>query len=177
VGSTTTGDPAGRAGTQVPPGIGLGAVLALTASMLVSCAGAHVSPLQPPPYRARVDAPYDVAWKALVSALARENFPLRVVARDSGVVSTDDVVTPIGLYADCGRRGSDRIEGEALVLFTVFAQSDGRGTDLLINSKMRTQGHRTGSSGKLKPTPVYQCASTGRFEANLVDAVRAGARP
>jgi hypothetical protein len=37
---------------------------------------------------------------------------------------------------------------------------------------MRTQAHRKGSSGKLKPTPVYACASTGRFEANLIDAVR-----
>lgn len=25
---------------------------------------------------------------------------------------------------------------------------------------------------KLRPGPVYQCASTGRFEANLLDAVR-----
>jgi hypothetical protein len=145
--------------------------------MLASCAGAHVSPLQPPPYRARIDAPYDATWTALIRALARENFPLKVVARDSGVVSTDDVVTPIGLYADCGRRGGDRIEGEALVLFTVFAQSDGGSTDLLINSKMRTQAHRPGESGKLKIAPVYQCASTGRFEANLVDAVRAGVKP
>jgi hypothetical protein len=42
-----------------------------------------------------------------------------------------------------------------------------------VNSKMRTHLHRKGSSGKLRPTPVYQCASTGRFEANLLDAVRA----
>jgi hypothetical protein len=41
-----------------------------------------------------------------------------------------------------------------------------------INSKMRTQAHRKGSSGKFRTTPVYQCASTARFEANLVDAVR-----
>jgi hypothetical protein len=41
-----------------------------------------------------------------------------------------------------------------------------------VNSKMRTQGHRKGSSGKLKASPVYPCASTGRFEANLVDTVR-----
>jgi hypothetical protein len=31
---------------------------------------------------------------------------------------------------------------------------------------------RKGSSGRLRSTPVYQCASTGRFEANLLDAVR-----
>ncbi len=42
-----------------------------------------------------------------------------------------------------------------------------------INSKMRTQAHRKGTSGKLKSAPVFQCASTGRFEANLLDAVRA----
>ena len=41
-----------------------------------------------------------------------------------------------------------------------------------LNSKMRTQAHRKGGSGKLKPSPVYSCASTGRFEANLMEAVR-----
>jgi hypothetical protein len=43
---------------------------------------------------------------------------------------------------------------------------------LQVNSKMRTQGHRKGSSGKLKALPVYACAWAGRFEANLVDSVR-----
>jgi hypothetical protein len=37
---------------------------------------------------------------------------------------------------------------------------------------MRTQAHRKGASGGLTPTPVYQCASTGRFEANLLETVR-----
>jgi hypothetical protein len=41
-----------------------------------------------------------------------------------------------------------------------------------VNSKMRTQAHRRGSSGKLSPEPVYQCASTDKFEANLFDIVR-----
>jgi hypothetical protein len=95
------------------------------------------------------------------------------LARDSGVIATDDVVTPIGLYADCGRIGDEPLEGEALVTFTVFVEADGAaGTRLQINSAMRTQAHRKGSSGKLRPQPVYACASTGRFEANLVDAVR-----
>jgi hypothetical protein len=81
-------------------------------------------------------------------------------------------VTPIGLFADCGRLGDDRIEGEALVSFTIFTEDNGAETRLLINSKMRTHAARRGSSGKLRPTPVYQCASTGRFEANLLDAVQ-----
>jgi hypothetical protein len=37
---------------------------------------------------------------------------------------------------------------------------------------MRTQAFRKGSSGSLRPQPVYPCASTGRVEANLVDTVR-----
>jgi hypothetical protein len=82
------------------------------------------------------------------------------------------VVTPIGLYADCGRLGSDRLEGEALVAFTVFAEGDASATRVQVNSNMRTQAHRKGNSGKLRSTPVYACASTGRFEANLIDAVR-----
>ena len=69
--------------------------------------------------------------------------------------------------------GDDRLEGEALVAFTLFAEANGAGSTLVqVNSKMRTQGHRKGGSGKLKASPVYPCASTGRFEANLVDTVR-----
>ena len=119
-------------------------------------------------------AAYDTTWNALIHALAKENIPLRVVARDSGVIASDDFTTTIGVYADCGRRGDTRIEGEALVTFTLFVHSAGsNGTEVQINAKMRTQAHRTGPSGKLNPQPVFQCASTGRWESNLFDAVRA----
>lgn len=143
-------------------GVGLG---------LTACAR-HVSPLSPPPFRAQVAAPYDVTWTALVRALARQNVPLRAIARDSGVIASDEFVTPINLYADCGQIGDDQLEGEALVSFTVFAEPNGDDTQILVNSQMRTQAYRRGKSGKLRPTPVFQCASTGRFEANLLDAVR-----
>lgn len=142
------------------------------ALLLTGCARPHVSPLAPPPYRADISAPYERTWTALVRSVARQNLPLRAIALDSGVIASDDIVTPVGLYADCGSIGGDRIEGEALVSFTVFAEPNGATTRVQINAKMRTQAHRKGSSGKLKPSPVYQCASTGRFEANLIDAVR-----
>ena len=131
-----------------------------------------VSPIAVPPYRDQAPAPYDVTWKALIRALAMENVPLRTVAKDSGVIASDDFVSPIGVYADCGRVGSDLVEGEALVSFTLFAEPNGTWTRVQVNSKMRTHMQRKGSSGKLRPAPVYQCASTGRFEANLLDAVR-----
>jgi hypothetical protein len=140
---------------------------------LTGCARPHVSPLAPPPYRVEISATYARTWSALVKALARENLPLRAIARDSGVIASDDFVTPIGLWADCGTIGDDRLEGEALVAFTLFAEANGAGSTLVqVNSKMRTHGHRKGGSGKLKASPVYPCASTGRFEANLVDTVR-----
>jgi hypothetical protein len=147
--------------------------LALLAAVAAgpACSGPHVSPLAPPPYRAQVDARYDVTWTALVRAFAQQNLPLRAIARDSGVIASDDVITPIGLWADCGRIDDDLIEGDAIVSFTVFAEATDSTTRLQINSKMRTQAARKGSSGKLRPLPVYQCASTGRFEANLLDTV------
>jgi hypothetical protein len=150
-----------------------GVALAMLALAAAGCARPHISPLAPPPYRAEVDAGYDATWTALVRAIARHNFSVRAIARDSGVIASEDLVTPIGLYADCGRQGDDRLEGEALVSFTLFVEPDGAGrTRVQINSLMRTQGHRRGSSGGLRLQPVYQCASTGRFEANLIDAVR-----
>ena len=140
---------------------------------LSGCARPHVSPLAPPPYRAEIPAGYERTWAAIVRALARENLPLRAIARDSGVIASDDLVTPIGLWADCGTIGEDRLEGEAVVSFTLFAEANGvDSTRVQLNSKMRTQAFRKGTSGKLKPMPVYPCASTGRFEANLVETVR-----
>jgi hypothetical protein len=139
---------------------------------LVGCGGKHVSPLAPPPYRAEIATPYDATWRAIVKALAVQNVPLRAVARDSGVIASDDIVAPIGVYADCGRVGDDRLEGEAIVAYTLFATANGSTTSVQVNSKARTQAHRKGDSGKLRPTPVYPCASTGRFELNLFDAIR-----
>jgi hypothetical protein len=145
------------------PGVALGAVLA------GGCA-AYISPLQPPPYRDQIAAPYDVTWGALIRALAFDNVPLRAIAKDSGVIASDDIVSPIGVYADCGSMGDKPLEGETMVSFTVFVRPNGQTTDLQINSKMRT--FRLGKPGKLRPNPNYECVSTTRWEPNLVDAVR-----
>jgi len=144
-------------------GVALGALLA------GGCA-AYISPLQPPPYRDKIAAPYDVTWGALIQALAFDNVPLRAIAKDSGVIASDDIVSPIGVYADCGSMGDKPLEGETMVSFTVFARPNGQTTDLQINSKMRT--FRLGKPGKLRPNPNYECVSTTRWEPNLVDAVR-----
>jgi hypothetical protein len=141
---------------------------------LAGCAGPVVSPIAPPPYRDEAAAGYDTTWRALVRALAVENVPLRVVAKDSGVISTDDFISPIGVYADCGRIGEVQLEGEATGSFTLFVQPgrDGAATLIQVNTKMNTHGYRRGGSGKLKTDRVFQCVSTGRWEANLLDSVR-----
>lgn len=147
--------------------------LGVALGLLAGCGRPYVAAILPPPHRDRVDAPYEATWRALIRALAQENVPLRAVAKDSGIIASDDFPTPIGVYADCGRFGDTRVEGEALVTFTLFVDSAGAdGTEVQINAKMRTQAHRKGTSGKLRPQPVFQCASTGRWESNLVDAVR-----
>ena len=89
------------------------AVVALGA--LAGCARPFVLPLPPPPFRDQVPAAYDATWRALIRALAAENVPLRTVARDSGVIASDDIISPIGVYADCGRLGAVALEGDALV--------------------------------------------------------------
>ena len=137
------------------------AVWAGLAWIMAGGCAAHISPLQPPPYRDQIAAPYDVTWNALIRALAFDNVPLRAVAKDSGVIASDDIVSPIGVYADCGSKGDKPLEGEALVTFTVFARPNGTTTDLQINSKMRTF-----------PNPKFACVSTTRWEPNLVDSVR-----
>src|SRR6266481_1197115 len=124
----------------------LGIACAGLVSVAASGCAAYISPLQPPPYRDQVAAPYDVTWAALIRALAYDQVPLRAVARDSGVISSDDIVSPIGVYADCGT------------------------TELQINSKMRT--FRLGKTGSLKSDPNYECVSTTRWEPNFLDTVR-----
>ena len=146
---------------------------ALSMVALAGCSRPVVSPIAPPPYRDEAAAGYDATWRALVRTLAGENVPLRVVAKDSGVISTDDFISPIGVYADCGRIGEALLEGEALVAFTLFVQPGRDGATLIqVNSKMRTHAYRRGSSGKLKTDRVFECVSTGRWEANLLDSVR-----
>lgn len=138
-----------------------------------ACSRPFVSPIPPAPYRDQVAASYEATWRALIRALAFENVPLRAVAKDSGVLASDEIVSPIGVYADCGRIGDVALEGDAVVSFTVFVQANGgTATDVQVNAKMRTQAWRRGDSGKLNSEMVYVCASTGRWEANLVDNIR-----
>jgi hypothetical protein len=148
----------------------LGIACAGVFSVAAGGCAAYISPLQPPPYRDQVAAPYDVTWAALIRALAYDQVPLRAVAKDSGVISSDDIVSPIGVYADCGSKGDKPLEGEAIVTFTVFVRPNGGTTELQINSKMRT--FRLGKTGSLKSDPNYECVSTTRWEPNFLDTVR-----
>jgi hypothetical protein len=142
-----------------------------------ACSSPYVAPLLPGPHREQFDAPYDTVWRALVRALAQENVQVRAIARDSGVIASEAVPTTIGLYADCGRFGSEAVEGDAQVAYTIFVQSlsDAR-TSVQVNTRMRSENYAKGS-GSPKPRPPLPCASTGRWEANLLDTVRALLRP
>src|SRR5262249_30236954 len=83
----------------------------------------------------------------------------------------------IGLYADCGRFGDERVEGDAQVAFTIFVEAiSSAQTAVQVNTRMRTDTYTRGS-GPPKPRSGLPCASTGRWEANLLDTVRALLRP
>ncbi|HEX2480674.1 MAG TPA: hypothetical protein VHQ69_02215, partial [Methylomirabilota bacterium] len=144
---------------------------------LAGCSRAYVAPVLPSAYTERIEAPYDAVWRALVRALARENVQIRTIARDSGVIASEAVPTTIGLYADCGRFGDERVQGDAQVAFTIFVESVTSGqTAVQVNTRMRTDTYTRGS-GLPKPRSGLPCASTGRWEANLLDTVRALLRP
>ena len=149
--------------------------LALVAA--VGCSRAYVAPVLPAAYTEQIDAPYDAVWRALVRALARENVQIRTIARDSGVIASEAVPTTIGLYADCGRFGEERVEGDAQVAFTIFVEAvSSAQTAVQVNTRMRTDTYTRGS-GPPKPRSGLPCASTGRWEANLLDTVRTLLRP
>jgi hypothetical protein len=116
-------------------------------------------------------------WRALVRALARENVQIRTIARDSGVIASEAVPTTIGLYADCGRFGEERVEGDAQVAFSIFVEAlSSTQTAVQVNTRMRTDTYTRGS-GPPKARSGLPCASTGRWEANLLDTVRTLLRP
>lgn len=144
---------------------------------LGACARPYVAPVLPGAYTEQIDAPYEAVWRALVRALARENVQVRAIARDSGVIASEAVPTTIGLYADCGRFGDERVEGDAQVAFSIFVEAvSSTQTAVQVNTRMRTEAYSRGS-GKPKPRVPLTCASTGRWEANLLDTVRALLRP
>ena len=149
--------------------------LALVAA--VGCSRAYVAPVLPAAYTEQIDAPYDAVWRALVRALARENVQIRTIARDSGVIASEAVPTTIGLYADCGRFGEERVEGDAQVAFTIFVEAvSSTQTAVQVNTRMRTDTYTRGS-GPPKPRSGLPGASTRRWEANLLDTVRTQLRP
>src|SRR5438552_695467 len=142
------------------------AAVVAAALLLVACARPYVSPLAPPPHRDEIPAGYDAAWAAIVRALAKENVALRAIARDSGVIASDDFVAPIGVCAACGRIGDALLEGEALLSFTLVVEPNGTHTHVQISSRTRTHMYRRGGSGKCRPTPVIQCASNRPVDAH-----------
>ncbi len=150
---------------------------ALGLAALAGCTRAYVAPVLPSAYTEQIEAPYDAVWRALVRALARENVQIRAIARDSGVIASEAVPTTIGLYADCGRFGDERVQGDAQVAFTIFVESvSTTQTAVQVNTRMRTDLYTRGTTPP-KPRPAIPCASTGRWEANLLDTVRALLRP
>src|SRR5262245_22528558 len=158
-------------------GAGRTLVGALGLLALGGCSRAYVAPVLPSAYVEQIDAPYDAVWRALVRALARENVQIRTIARDSGVIASEAVPTTIGLYADCGRFGDEGVQGDAQVAFTIFVEAvSTTQTAVQVNTRMRTDTYTRGS-GLPKARPGLPCASTGRWEANLLDNVRALLRP
>jgi hypothetical protein len=140
---------------------------------LAACSKPYVAPLLPGPYREQIEAPYDAVWRALVRALALENVQIGAIARDSGVIGSEAVPTTIGLYADCGRFGDSQVEGDAQVAYTIFVQAvSATRTAVQVNTRMRSENYARGSGKARARTPIV-CASTGRWEANLLDMVRA----
>ena len=146
-----------------------------------ACGHPYVSPILPGPYRETFSAPVDTVWRGMIRVFARENIPLKAIARDSGILASDDLPTTIGLYADCGNFGGSHVEGRALVSFTIFVHAvDASNTQVQINTKMRTElyGWSALFSGGVKPRqPSLVCSSTGRWEANLMDAIRLSLTP
>ena len=139
---------------------------------LAGCSRAYVAPVLPSAYTEQIEAPYEAVWRALVRALARENVQIRAIARDSGVIASEAVPTVIGLYADCGRFGDEVVQGNAHVAFTIFVEAvSTTQTAVQVNTRMRTDTYTRGS-GAPKPRPGIPCASTGRWEANLMDSIR-----
>jgi uncharacterized lipoprotein len=144
---------------------------------LAGCSRAYVAPVLPSAYTEQIEAPYEAVWRALVRALARENVQIRAIARDSGVIASEAVPTVIGLYADCGRFGDERVQGDAQVAFTIFVEAvSATQTGVQVNTRMHTDTYTRGS-GPPKPRAGLPCASTGRWEANLLDTVRTLLRP
>jgi len=171
VGSTTT-----RA-EPLPRVVRAALLLALGLLGSAACSRPYVAPLLPGPYTEQIEAPYDAVWRALVRVLTQENVQVRVIARDSGIIASEAVPTTIGLYADCGRFGDQPVEGEAQVAYTVFVQAvSPTQTAVQVNTRMRTETYSR-RGGTPKPRPALACASTGRWEANLLDTVRALLRP
>ena len=143
------------------------------------CSRVVVSPLPPPPYRDEIAAPYDATWRALMRALARENVPLRVVAKDSGVISSDDIISPIGVYADCGTHRRRRAGGRGPRVVHPLRAAGARRRDP--DPDQLQDAHATPIAGAARASSrrirrVTTCVSTGRWEANLLDSVRAWSR-
>jgi len=96
-----------------------------------------------------------------------------------------EVVTPAEFLGDVmgdlssrrGKIGGMVQRGDAQVAFTIFVEAvSATQTAVQVNTRMRTDTYTRGS-GPPRPRSGLPCASTGRWEANLLDTVRTLLRP
>ena len=127
---------------------------------------AYISPLQPPPYRDQVVAPYDVTWAALIRALAYDQRP---AARGGQglrrhLVGRHRLAHRRLCRLRQHRRQAARGRGHRLVHRVRATATAGPRT---CRSTARCARFRLGKPGQAQGRSSYECVSTTRWEPNL----------
>lgn len=117
-----------------------------------------------------VNKSFDDVWSRATEYFANNNIPIKNVAKDSGLITTEYRLSANSNYLDCGDGGIfSKIDDKLLNLNTVVKRADTGGTDIRINvfgSGRATPTSLTGSVSGSSQT--VDCRSTGQLEGEIL---------
>lgn len=144
-------------------------------ALIAALALSGCSPTPPPPRTIENERTYamprDEVWQRTVDWLTASQLTIKSIDKESGLIYADATYSDfdaIDAYADCGSTGFYHEWGAGLQLNVFVTEAQG-GTKLRANAKIRQE-----LMSRFNPSvhSSVDCASTGVFERQLLDAIK-----
>lgn len=140
-------------------------ILIITMAAALLCGCDTVAPAQKLETTRTFEQPYDKVWVAIVQATSKDDYPLKIVQKDSGVIETENFTPsslagcaspPSGLFLPCW--------GETRARMSIFASAIGT------NTTVKVVGHFEGFEYNVTKQ-WYVWDSNGQFENAFLNDV------
>jgi len=118
------------------------------------------------PEPAPIPASFGKVWDAAVGHLSEHSIPIKVIERSSGVLTSEPFPVPLGMTSQVADCGSDALLGPYVAnvaQYSIRVTGDSTSSNVRVTMAIFSKG------------PAERCTSKGKYETDLVTAIRAKA--